>query len=93
MNQRFLAITVLSVVLGFANCGGGSVYTAEQCEASLNNVFDKITSQANDEDKAKFAPMKATLMGKLKKDCMDGKFDLDCLDKATNIAALQTCLK
>ncbi|NCN10120.1 MAG: TIGR04454 family lipoprotein [Leptospira sp.] len=93
MNQKFLMIAVLSIVVGFANCGGGSVYTGEQCETTLNGVFDKIADQASDEDKAKFAPMKATLMGKLKKDCMEGKFDLECLEKSSNIAALQTCLK
>ncbi|WCL47644.1 TIGR04454 family lipoprotein [Leptospira sp. GIMC2001] len=92
MKRIFLVLAILGV-LGFVNCGGGNVYTSEQCEASLNNVFDKVTDAATEEDKAKFAPMKATLMGKLKKDCMEGKFDLDCLDKATNIAALQTCLK
>lgn len=93
MNQKFLIIAALSIVVGFANCGGGSVYTGEQCETTLNGLFEKIVAAASDEDKAKFAPMKATLMGKLKKDCMEGKFDLECLDKANNIASIQTCLK
>jgi small lipoprotein (TIGR04454 family) len=89
-------ITILIALIGlvsFANCGGGNVYTAEQCETSLNGLFDKITAEASEADRAKFAPMKATLMGKLKKDCMEGKFDLECLDNANSIAAIQTCLK
>lgn len=89
-------IVFLLAILGLAfsiNCGGGNVYSADQCEKSLNSLFDKIAETASEEDQAKFAPMKATLMGKLKKDCMEGKFDLECLSNANNIAAMQTCLK
>jgi small lipoprotein (TIGR04454 family) len=91
MNKYLLLLASLGL-MAIIQCGG-STYTAEQCETSLNNVFDKISTNASEEDKAKFAPMKPTLMGKLKKDCMDGKFDLQCLDTASNIAAIQTCLR
>lgn len=74
------------------NCGG-NVYTAEECESTLNKLFDKISEKASEEDKAKFAPMRSTLMAKLKKDCMAGKYDLACIENAENIAAMQTCLK
>lgn len=92
MNKFAILIASLGI-LAMVNCGGGSTYTAEQCETSLNGLFDKISANASEEDRAKLDPMKATLMGKLKKDCMDGKFDLVCIDNATNIAAMQTCLK
>lgn len=91
--KKILSIAIFALLLTFsANCGGGNVYTADQCEKSLNTLFDKIAEQSSEEDQAKFAPMKATLMGKLKKECMSGKFDLECLENANNIAAMQTCI-
>ncbi len=87
----FTAGIILSL-FALANCGG-NVYSAEQCEKTFNSLFDKITAKASEEDKAKFAPMRGTLMTKLRKDCMAGKFDLECIENANDMAAMQTCLR
>lgn len=85
-------LTAIFLLALMGNCGG-NVYTAEECENTLNKLFDKISEKASEEDKAKFAPMRSTLMAKMKKDCMAGKYDLACIENAENVAAMQTCLK
>lgn len=91
MKKLVFLFAILGLIISM-NCGGGSAYSAEQCENTFNGLFDKMTSAVSDEEKGKIAAMKPALMDKLKKECMAGKFNLECIEKADNITAMQTCL-
>ncbi|MBE7413597.1 MAG: TIGR04454 family lipoprotein [Leptospiraceae bacterium] len=88
-------ILFLIVVVGFVltmNCKGSSVSSAE-CEPIVNKLFENLSKELKPEEAEKVSMMKATLLPTIQKECMSGKYDLDCLSKATNIAALQACKK
>ncbi|MCC5814906.1 MAG: TIGR04454 family lipoprotein [Leptospira sp.] len=91
MKKIVFLISILGLIFSM-NCGGGNVYSSDQCEKTFNGLFEKMTASVSDEEKGKIAAMKPALMDKLVKDCMAGKFNLECIEKADNIAAMQTCL-
>ena len=73
------------------SCGGPKV-SGEECEAAINATLDKLTATLKPEDVAKLTPVRPTFVASFKKGCMEGKFDLNCMKNASDLASLQTCM-
>ena len=89
-------ILVIAMLLGasivFSNCGKEAVSAAE-CEPIVNQMFINLAKELKPEQAEKVKAMEGTLKAGIIKECTSGKYNLDCLKAATNIAALQTCKK
>ncbi len=90
--KSFLILTVSVVLAITMNCKGSSVSSAE-CEPIVNKLIENIMKEMKPEEVEKFSMLKATMVPSIQKECMSGKYNLDCLSKASNIAALQACKK
>ncbi|MCG6142446.1 TIGR04454 family lipoprotein [Leptospira bourretii] len=86
-------ILALALGLFLANCKS-KVYTQEECESALASTFAQIEEEAKKNPAA--APVLAGLQqGKQKMidQCMEGKFDPNCLKNAPGFAGIMGCVK
>jgi small lipoprotein (TIGR04454 family) len=92
--MRLKTIMMIAVIfLVMANCGGPKV-SEEVCVESLGKAFDMIAAKTNPEAAQTQNPaLKSALIENLKKKCMNGKIDTQCLDKATSAVEISGCLK
>lgn len=91
--KKFLAIATLLVAsIFFSNCTKEAVSVAE-CEPVVNQMFTNLIKELTPEEAEKVKAMEGSLKPGVIKECTSGKFNLECLKTATNIAALQTCKK
>ncbi|MCE9500993.1 MAG: TIGR04454 family lipoprotein [Leptospira sp.] len=92
--MRILILNLAAaMILALAiNCKGSSVSSAE-CEPVVNKLFENLSKELKPEEVDKISMLKATMMAGIQKECMSGKYNLDCLAKATNLAASQNCKK
>lgn len=94
MKNFLFLIAAMALALAM-NCKGSSVSSAE-CEPIVNKLFENVSKELakeKPEEAEKISMLKATLLPTIQKECMSGKYNLDCLGKANNIAALQACKK
>lgn len=92
MKKLLLIAMLLATSIAFSNCGKPAVSAAE-CEPVVNQMFENLSKELKPEEAEKVKAMEATLKAGVVKECTSGKYNLDCLKAATNIAALQTCKK
>jgi small lipoprotein (TIGR04454 family) len=94
MNMNIKTTMIIAVFsIGMANCGGPKV-SEEVCVESLGKAFDVIAAKTNPEAAQTQNPaLKSALIENLKKKCMNGKIDTQCLDKATSPIEISGCLK
>lgn len=91
--KNFLVIAMLLVAsILFSNCTKEAVSAAE-CEPVVDQMFANLMKELTPEEAEKVKAMEGSLKPGVIKECTSGKFKLDCLKTATNIAALQTCKK
>lgn len=88
--KKYIVLLLISASSLFINCNKDKVSAAE-CEPIVNNLMDKVKAEISAEQMAQFEAMKMTLQPTVQKECMSGKYNLDCLKNAANIAAIQTC--
>jgi small lipoprotein (TIGR04454 family) len=86
-------VFALFLSLAFANCKS-KVYTQEECDSALNSAFIAI------EEEAKKNPQGAALLAglqqgrvKMVEQCMEGKFDPNCLKNSPGLAGIMACVK
>ena len=56
-------------------------------------MFENLSKELTPEEAEKVKAMEGSLKPGVLKECTSGKYNLDCLKSASNIAALQTCKK
>lgn len=89
--KKFTIISLLAAAILFsANCKTEKVSKAE-CEPVVNQMFENLTKSVTPEEAEKITALKGQLITGVIKECTSGKYSLECLKNATNIAALQTC--
>ncbi|GBF51986.1 hypothetical protein LPTSP4_35240 [Leptospira ryugenii] len=86
---------VLALFLGLAigNCKS-KAYSQEECDAALSSAFVAIEEEAKKNPQA--APLLAGLQqgkAKMVDQCMEGKFDPNCLKNAPGITGIMACVK
>lgn len=86
---------ILALVLGIslANCKS-KVYSQEECEAAISVAFSQIEEEAKKNPQA--APLIAGLQSgkaKMVDQCMEGKFDPNCLKNAPGLTGIMGCVK
>jgi small lipoprotein (TIGR04454 family) len=86
-----IAMLLLASIL-FSNCKG-EVVSAAECAPIVDQMFVNLLKELKPEEAEKAKSMEAAIKPGVIKECTSGKFNLDCLKSATNIAALQTCKK
>lgn len=91
--KKILVIAMLLVAsILFTNCTKEAVSAAE-CEPVVNQMFTNLAKELTPEEAERVKAMEGSLKPGVIKECTSGKYNLDCLKSATNIAALQTCKK
>ncbi len=91
--KKILAIAMLIVAsIVFSNCKG-EVVSAAECTPIVDQMFTNLVKELKPEEAEKAKSMEAAIKPGVIKECTSGKYNLDCLKAATNIAALQTCKK
>ena len=91
--KKILIIAMLLVTSIFlSNCAKEAVSAAE-CEPAVNQMFENLSKELTPEEAEKVKAMEGSLKPGVLKECTSGKYNLDCLKSASNIAALQTCKK
>ena len=91
--KKILVIAMLLVTsILFSNCAKDAVSAAE-CEPVVNQMFTNLSKELTPEEAERVKAMEGSLKPGVLKECTSGKYNLDCLKSATNIAALQTCKK
>jgi len=91
--MKITLVFALFLSLAFANCKS-KVYTYEECDAALTSAFVAIEEEAKKNPQA--APLLAGLQqGKAKmiEQCMEGKFDPNCLKNAPGLTGIMGCVK
>lgn len=86
---------ILALVFGLAlaNCKS-KVYTQEECEAALSTAFTQLEEEAKKNPQA--APLIAGLQqgkAKMVEQCMEGKFDPNCIKNAPGLTGIMGCVK
>ncbi len=91
--KKILIIAMLLVAsILFSNCKG-DVVSAAECGPIVDQMFTVLVKDLKPEEAEKAKSMEAAMKPSVIKECTSGKYNLDCLKAATNIAALQTCKK
>jgi len=92
MKKMIYTAMLLSLIAGMGNCKGNQ-YSSAECEPVINQMLVNFTKDLQPEEVDKLATLKSQLLPMLQKECMSGKYELECLKNATNIASLQVCKK
>ncbi len=91
--KKILVIAMLLVTsILFSNCSK-EVVSAAECGPIVDQMFTNLVKELKPEEAEKAKSMEAAIKPGVIKECTSGKYNLDCLKAATNIAALQTCKK
>lgn len=70
---------------------GSSIET--DCESAVTRMFANLLKELTPEDAERFKTIAASVRPGVIKECMSGKYKLDCLITVNNKADLQTCKK
>ncbi len=70
---------------------GSSVET--DCESAVTRMFANLLKELTPEEAERLKAMEASIKPGVIKECMSGKYKVDCLKTANNVADLQTCKK
>jgi len=79
-------------IAAFANCKGNQ-YSKKECEPIVNQMIENFSRNLKPEEAEKLSALKVQLIPTLQKECMSGKYDLECLKQSTNVMGIQTCKK
>ncbi|TGN19559.1 TIGR04454 family lipoprotein [Leptospira idonii] len=91
--MKKLLVLALFLGLSLTNCKS-KVYTQEECDAALSSAFVAIEEEAKKNPQA--APLIAGLQqGKVKmvEQCMEGKFDPNCIKNAPGLTGIMGCVR
>lgn len=91
--KKILVIAMLLVTsILFSNCSK-EVVSAAECGPIVDQMFANLVKELKPEEAERAKSMESVIKPNVIKECTSGKYNLDCLKAANNLAALQTCKK
>ena len=83
-------IFVLCFLALFSNCSQNK-YSPAECEPVVQQLVDNLSKDLSEKEQSKLNALKSNMMPVLEKECMSGKYELECLKAAKNPLAIQAC--